>query len=101
LKRFEEPTNFGCAGLFLVILLIILCEKCSSCSVQPDKKVEIQPTRISGYKPKSTATPRIEYSQSDFFFKFVKNEKLSLSLCLQNNILVQRENVTDRTEGLE
>jgi hypothetical protein len=27
-KRFEEPSDIGCIGVILVLLLIILCERC-------------------------------------------------------------------------
>jgi len=50
-ERFVEPRNFGCAGLIIVILLIVFLEKCSSCGVQPDKEAEIEQTQISGTNP--------------------------------------------------
>ena len=48
-ERFVEPRNFGCAGLIIVILLIVFLEKCSTCEVQPDNKSEKQPIQISDY----------------------------------------------------
>ena len=79
LKRFEEPGNFGCAGLIFAILLTVLCDKCSSCSGSPIPlgiAIEQELIEKQVKMPAADFTVRRIRAESEIIFEdFSKNEK--------------------------
>ena len=67
LKQFEEPRNFGCAGLILTLLLIVLYHKCSSSSdLSTDIEHEIIERQV--IIPPSDSIFRRNGTESENFF---------------------------------